>query len=223
VADAVSAQPARVTIAAPSQKLEEGFMQEGHTHVRGEPSLGYPRSVICPYCGAESKDEAAKNCPSCNKEYPKAPAVAAEVGKGVLALGQEETFFEGRPAVLGSFGALLLTILTLGLAGIFFWLRTLGTKYKITSQRIVVEKGVLSKRMDQVALYRINDFVVERSLGQRIMGTGTITLEAMDKTSPEVKIAGIKTNVMVLYERMRTATEAEKLKKGVRVLDTELQ
>jgi uncharacterized membrane protein YdbT with pleckstrin-like domain len=183
--------------------------------------LRYAPSVICPYCGTESKDEAAKSCPSCKKEYPK--AAVAEVGKGVLAVGEEETFFEGRPAVLGTFGAVLLTILTLGLAGIYFWLRTLGTRYKITSQRIVVEKGVLSKRMDQVALYRVNDFVVERSLGQRIMGTGTITLEAMDKTSPEVKIAGIKTNVMVLYERMRTATENEKLKKGVRVLDTELQ
>ena len=189
-----------------------------------EPSfLAIPSpDMICLYCGTESKGEGATTCPSCNKPYPKASSLA-EVGKGVLGVGQEETFFEGRPAVLGSFGALVLTVLTLGLAGIYFWLRTLGTKYKITSQRIVVEKGVLSKRMDQVALYRVNDFVVERSLGQRIMGTGTITLEAMDKTTPEVKITGIKTNVMVLYERMRAATEAEKQKKGVRLMDTELQ
>ena len=81
--------------------------------------------------------------------------------------------------------------------------------------------GVFSKRMEQLDLYRVVDYVVERPFGQRIMGTGNIILEAMDKTTPEIRIVGIKTDVMKLYEKLRYSTEQEKKKRNVRVLDIE--
>jgi uncharacterized membrane protein YdbT with pleckstrin-like domain len=135
--------------------------------------------------------------------------------------GGEELLFEGHPAVIQGLGGLLLAILTLGLSALVSYLRTRGTHYKITSQRIVIESGVLSKHMEQVELYRVVDWVVDRPFGQRIMGTGNLTLEAMDKTTPEVKIAGIKTDVVALYEKLRYATEQEKRRRGVRVIDVE--
>ncbi len=187
--------------------------------------------MICPFCGAPSKDEHPKFCPSCGKTLenlpaaapatPHAPLAAPAAGPGVLGPGQEEVFFEGRPAAIGSLGALLLVILTAGLAAIYFYFRTLGRKYRITSQRVVIEYGVLSKRVEQIDLYRIVDFVVTRSLGQRIMGTGTITLDSTDKTTPDVRIEGIRANVMGLYERMRAAALTEKQKRGVRMIDLE--
>ena len=122
---------------------------------------------------------------------------------------------------MGSVAALLITILTVGLAGIYFWMRTLGKRYRITSQRVVVENGVFSKRMDQIDLYRVVDFAVERSFGQRIMGTGTLVLEAMDKTTPELRIEGIRADVNALYERLRAAAEVEKQRRGVRLMDVE--
>jgi uncharacterized membrane protein YdbT with pleckstrin-like domain len=173
--------------------------------------------MICPFCGASIKDEHPKFCPSCGKTIT--PTVQAT--PGVLALGQEEVFFDGRPAAIGSVGALLLVILTVGLAGIYFWLRALGTHYRITSQRVIVETGMFSKRVDQLDLYRIVDFVVERSFGQRIMGTGTITIDSMDKTTPVTHVAGIRTNVMGLYERLRASAEVEKQKRMVRPMDIE--
>lgn len=181
--------------------------------------------MICPFCGAASKDEHPKFCPSCGKTLENLPAPAATAAPhapaGVLGPGQEEVFFEGRPAAIGSLGALVLVILTVGLAAIYFYLRTLGRKYRVTSQRVVIEYGVLSKRVEQIDLYRIVDFVVTRSFGQRIMGTGTITLDSTDKTTPDVRIEGIRANVMGLYERMRAAALAEKQKRGVRMVDLE--
>lgn len=137
------------------------------------------------------------------------------------ASGGEELLFAGRPAVLPSFGAWVLAILTLGIYALVAWIKTKGTHYRITSQRIVIERGVFSKRMEQVDLYRVVDYVVERPFGQRMVGTGNIVLEAMDKTTPEVKISGVKTDVVALYERLRFATEQEKKKRNVRVLDVE--
>ena len=177
--------------------------------------------MICPFCGAASKDEHPKFCPSCGKTLEQAALAVPKPPPGVLAPGQEETFFEGRPAAIGSLGALLLVVLTAGLAGIYFWFRSLGTRYRITSQRIIVETGLFGKRVDQLDLYRIVDFVVERSFGQRIMGTGTITIDSMDKTSPVERIEGIRANVMGLYERVRAASETEKQRRMVRTIDVE--
>ena len=178
--------------------------------------------MICPFCGASIKDEHPKFCPSCGKTITSAAAAPmVQAPSGVLAPGQEETFFEGKPAAIGSVGALLIVILTAGLAAIYFWIRASGTRYRITSQRVIVETGLLSKRTDQLDLYRIVDFVVERSFGQRIMGTGTITIDSMDKTTPVTRIEGIRTNVMGLYERLRAAAEVEKKQRMVRPMDIE--
>jgi len=142
---------------------------------------------------------------------------------GTLASAEpgEEVLFEGRPALVGSAGQLLIVILTLGLALLPFWWRSLGILYRVTNRRIVVETGVLSKRLDQIDLYRINDYTVERPFSQRLLNTGNLLLKAVDKSTPELAIRGIKTDVVALYERLRLATEADKRRRGVRMIDYE--
>jgi len=120
-----------------------------------------------------------------------------------------------------SVGALLIAIVTLGLALIVFYFRARGRHYRITTQRVVVERGVLSKKLDQIDLYRINDYVVERPFGQRLLGTGNLIIEALDKTTPELRIDGLATDVVALYEALRKATESEKRHRGVRLVDFE--
>jgi uncharacterized membrane protein YdbT with pleckstrin-like domain len=148
------------------------------------------------------------------------PAPARE-GLMPGASGTEDVIFAGRPALVPGLGALLLVVATLGLWLLVLWLRSRATHYRITSQRIVIEEGVFSKRMEQVDLYRVVDYVVERPFSQRLLGTGNIVLEAMDKTTPEIRIRGVRTDVVALYERLRYATEQEKRRRGVRVLDVE--
>lgn len=131
----------------------------------------------------------------------------------------EQTLYEGNPAMVPNVGSLLLCIITLGIALLFLWLRAKGRHYRITNQRIVIEDGLFSKKLEQVDLYRITDYVVERPFGQRIMGTGNIVLEAIDSTSPMLRIANLKTDVVDLYEKLRIATEAAKQRRGVRVVD----
>ncbi len=133
----------------------------------------------------------------------------------------EEVLFEGRPALVPSVGVLALSILTLGIYLLArFWAR--GSKlYRVTTRRIVVETGVLSKRLEQIDLYRIADYTVERPFGQRLLGTGNLLLRTFDKTTPELNVRQIKTDVVALYEKLRSATEAEKTRRGVRMVDYE--
>ena len=79
----------------------------------------------------------------------------------------------------------------------------------------------LSQRLEQVDLYRVNDYAVERPFSQRLLGTGNLLLKTADKSSPEISLRGIKTDVVALYERVRAATELDKSRRGVRLVDNE--
>jgi uncharacterized membrane protein YdbT with pleckstrin-like domain len=133
----------------------------------------------------------------------------------------EVVLFEGRRALVPSVPVLLLAIVTLGLWLLPRWWHSASKLYRVTTRRIVVESGVLSKRLEQIDLYRIADYTVDRPFGQRVMGTGNLLLKTFDKSTPELHVREIKTDVVALYEKLRAATEAEKAKRGVRMVDYE--
>lgn len=154
---------------------------------------------------------------------PQTPGVVTFPTPGIMpgASGGEELIYDGHPAVLGTFGAWALTIVTLGIYAIYAWAKSRSTHYRITSQRIVIDRGLVSKSMEQVDLYRVVDYSVEQPFGQRLVGTGTLVLETEDATAREIRIEKIRGDVRALYERVRYATEQQKRIRGVRVLDTQ--
>ena len=133
----------------------------------------------------------------------------------------EEVFFEGSPALVQNIGQLILCVITLGLWFLPLLWRARAISYRVTSRRVVVQTGVLSKRLEQVDLYRVTDYSVDRPFSQRLLGTGNLLLKTVDKGCPELVLHGIKTDVVALYERVRAATEADKMRHGVRMVDFE--
>lgn len=132
---------------------------------------------------------------------------------------EERTLFEGSPAAIGTVWELAIAILTLGLAAIYFVIRARGTLYKVTTSRVVVETGIANKKIEQVDLYRVVDFAVLLPLEQRLVGTGTLLLETEDRTTREVRLERIRTDVRKLYEELRTARDAERARRGVTTMD----
>lgn len=129
--------------------------------------------------------------------------------------------FEGGPAIVPSLATLMAIVLTLGLWAVLRWLAAKSCKYKVTSKRIVIETGLLSKHTENVELYRVKDFVVDRPFGQWLFGTGNIIIETSDQTTPEVRIEYISADVAALAEQIRNAAEMERRQKGFRVVDVE--
>ncbi len=66
------------------------------------------------------------------------------------------------------------------------------TVYKLTEEKLFIETGFLSKKEEEVRLYRIMDLTLNRPLGQRIFGLGTIHCCTADKSTPEFDIRKIK-------------------------------
>ena len=85
------------------------------------------------------------------------------------------------------------------------------TVYKLTEEKLFVETGFLSKKEEEVRLYRIMDLTLNRPFGQRIWGLGTIHCCTADKSTPEFDILKIKDSSRVknllsdLVEQQREA------------------
>jgi hypothetical protein len=178
----------------------------------------------CPHCDAPLTAPIPAICASCGQTLGDPPRRDPAPASGAPA-APEQTLFEGHPAIIGSAGDLLLVLVTLGLA--WFWLaaRSRATSYKVTTSRVVVETGLADKKIEQVDLYRVVDFSVLLPLGERLVGTGTLVLEADDKTLREspskgtVRLARIRTDVRRLYERVRAARDADRARRGVMAMD----
>ncbi len=75
---------------------------------------------------------------------------------------------------------------------IIFGLPWSFTVYKLKQDKLLVETGFLSKKQEEVRLYRIMDLTLHRPLGQRLWGLGTIHCCTADKSTPDFDIVRIK-------------------------------
>ncbi len=66
------------------------------------------------------------------------------------------------------------------------------TRYRLTSEKLMIETGFLSRKEEEIRLYRILDLTLNRPLGQRLFGVGTIHCCTADKSTPEFDIQQIK-------------------------------
>jgi uncharacterized membrane protein YdbT with pleckstrin-like domain len=63
-------------------------------------------------------------------------------------------------------------------ASVWPWLRWQSTLYVVTTRRLIVRTGVLSRSGRDIPLSRVNDVSFRRSLADRVLGAGTLTVES---------------------------------------------
>jgi uncharacterized membrane protein YdbT with pleckstrin-like domain len=100
------------------------------------------------------------------------------------------------------------------------WWVTRTTVYELTTQRLRVRRGILNRRLDELELYRVKDYVMEQPFFLRIMGLGHLTLVTSDASTRTLVLRAIS-HVENVREQLRAAVQSERDRKRVRELDVD--
>jgi uncharacterized membrane protein YdbT with pleckstrin-like domain len=90
------------------------------------------------------------------------------------------------------------------------------TRYSLTEDRLFLSIGFLNIRDEEILLYRVRDINTSRTLGQRLLGVGTVTVMSSDKSMPTLVMKNIK-NPMAVKELLHEQVEEMKIRRRVRV------
>ena len=155
---------------------------------------------------------------------------------------EEEIIWRGTPSQWTNFGAYFFSLLLaagviaayvlvkpqqplilLGLIVPFLW--TLGRwiatnchRYEITTERIKLTTGLLSRHTTELELYRVRDYTLVEPLSLRIVGCGNILLTTADRTTPQIVLRAVP-HAAALKDQIRTHTERMRQRRGVRDLE----
>lgn len=78
-----------------------------------------------------------------------------------------------------------------------------STLYTITNQRVMIERGLLSKSLSEIDLRYIDDTQFYQGVVDRILGIGSVTIISSDKETPTYVLQGVK-DPRTLREMIRT-------------------
>jgi uncharacterized membrane protein YdbT with pleckstrin-like domain len=133
----------------------------------------------------------------------------------------EETLWSGTSSQLKNFWAFVLCILVVPIPwAIYRYLLVKTTTYRLTTERLLTERGILNKTTDTLELYRVRDMQITAPFIQRMFGLQTIHLLTADTSTPSIVLDFIPTSLN-LPDTFRTQVEESRQRKRVRTLDVD--
>jgi hypothetical protein len=174
----------------------------------------------------EPLDEVHPHTPADDKEevyYEGSPLLRAECGK-LAGYGVIAAVIVAIPILLKIYGhglptSVVLVLVLIALIWLFIPVLLIRSiRYRISNYRIDYERGLLSKTIDTLELWHVEDIHFHQSLADRMLNVGDITIMSHDDTTPELLLRGIP-NPRGLFETLKQRVIAVKRQRGVIKMD----
>lgn len=134
---------------------------------------------------------------------------------------EEQTIWVDRPVLRDVFLNPIWIILSIGTGGLFLFVVAylvvvrLTTRYTLTNHRLMIEKGIIAKKIDDIELYRIKDTKLDQGVIDRMLQIGSVKVNTSD-ASGNWNIQKIL-SPRDTREKIRKATEQLKQNRNVRI------
>jgi membrane protein YdbS with pleckstrin-like domain len=170
-------------------------------------------AIKCRFCGSMLEDAAAPSPAEATPSPAEAtPSAAAAMPSAAAAMpGAPRLIFEGTPSWKAWFwsyvaaGVLSLVLVGLVWLGVLQWKRK-SLRYKITERTIDYEAGMLTRRIETLQLWRVQDIDFRQSFIERMLGIAQIRVFTRDTTDPELVLRGLPGS-RELFEALKDAAE----------------
>lgn len=108
-----------------------------------------------------------------------------------------------------------LGLMWLGMAATYAY-RRLSVHYRLSTQRLITESGILWRTVDRVELIDIDDVTYRQGPVERLFGVGSILVSSSDRTTPELTLPGIE-EVREVADTIDDARRAERRSRGLHI------
>jgi uncharacterized membrane protein YdbT with pleckstrin-like domain len=137
----------------------------------------------------------------------------------------EKIIWKGTPSHYEYIGkhiiAIILAPFTVGLSllySVYLYFKVTTTKYILTEKSIIQESGILTKKTNELMLYRIQDSELEEPFWMRFVKLANVKIYSSDKSDPVLYLTSVKDGAK-LRLKIRNLSEELKNKMGVKPLD----
>lgn len=100
------------------------------------------------------------------------------------------------------------------------WLVVKSTKYELTNERLKTKTGVLNISVDELELYRVQDYQIYQPFFLRLFSLSNIILQTSDHSHPYLELKAVK-NGEELVSTIRFFVEECKNKKRLTMIDVQ--
>jgi len=107
-------------------------------------------------------------------------------------------------------GTIVVVLVWLGLRAAYLK----GVHYEINSDRIEWSRGLFSRKIDNIDMFRVVDIKLHRSILDCITGVGTVTVMTKDETDPTFQFEKVR-NPRQVYDTIKKASLEADRKQGV--------
>lgn len=86
---------------------------------------------------------------------------------------------------------IVITVVLLGLVLVIGWIRRIETLYTVTDQRILIRKGILSRKEKSAHIDRVQNVTTTQSFLARLLRVGDVDFDTAGTDDYEFKFAGV--------------------------------
>ena len=104
--------------------------------------------------------------------------------------------------------AIVVGAVLVGLVLLYGFVKRMSTTYLVTTQRLYIRRGILSKRMQQTRIDRVQNVNTDQSLRDRILRVGTVDFDTAGTDDSEFRFVGIASPATVVAAVDRAQREA---------------